>query len=78
MSLFCPSLRRGRTRSFEMRTSISYALVYAGLVWGKEMAKDEVLGAELYDSGIMMNRIMMRKQVCLRIQQNIEMLLRPP
>ena len=25
-----------------------------------------------------MNRIMMRKQVCLRIQQNIEMLLRPP
>ncbi|KAF2668064.1 hypothetical protein BT63DRAFT_433676 [Microthyrium microscopicum] len=30
--------------------------------FGKELAKDEKSGAELYDSGIMMDRIMMRKQ----------------
>jgi hypothetical protein len=67
-SLLFPPLNGGQTSYFSMKKSISYAVAYAGLVWGKEMAKDEVRGAALYDSGIMMNRIMERKQVCLKIR----------
>jgi hypothetical protein len=41
------------------------ALALAPAALGKEMAQDMERAASLYDSGIMMERIMMTKQVCL-------------
>lgn len=36
----------------------------AGVAHSKELAKDEVKAAELYDSGIIHERIMSNKHVC--------------
>lgn len=41
--------------------AVATALVGNG--WAKEMVPNDVLGRELYDSGVMMERIMMRKEV---------------
>jgi hypothetical protein len=44
-------------------TTFGAALVLTQGVMGKEMAQDMKKAAELYDSGVMMDRIMMKKQV---------------
>lgn len=46
-----------------MKNSLLSVLVLAGTALGREMAKDEVLGAEMYDSGRVMQYIMERKEV---------------
>jgi len=42
---------------------VAGALALSGCVSAKEMAKDEIRAAQLYDSGIMMDRILAKKQV---------------
>jgi hypothetical protein len=47
----------------QVLTVFGVALAVAQGAMAKEMAKNEKLGAELYDSGLMMDRIMTTKQV---------------
>jgi hypothetical protein len=47
-----------------MKMVATFLLSLLVTVWGKEMQKDEIRAAELYDSGIMMDRIMQKKTVC--------------
>jgi hypothetical protein len=44
--------------------SVAVASTLLGYGFAKEQVPNDVLGAELYDSGIMMERIMMQKEVC--------------
>jgi hypothetical protein len=46
-----------------MKNSLLSILVLAGTALGREMAKDEVMGAEMYDSGRVMGLIMEMKEV---------------
>lgn len=50
--------------------TVAVATALVGNVIAKEMVPNDLLGAELYDSGVMMERIMMQKEVCalLRIR----------
>lgn len=52
--------------SFAMLWIRSVAVVTAlfGYAFAKELVPNDILGAELYDSGIMMERIMLKKEVC--------------
>jgi hypothetical protein len=49
----------------QLLSLFSVAIAIAPSAMAKEMAKNEKLGAELYDSGVMMSRIMATKQVSL-------------
>jgi hypothetical protein len=53
----------------QLITVFSAATAIMPGVLGKEVAKNEKLGAELYDTGAMMNRIMMTKQVSLQVYE---------
>lgn len=44
--------------------SVAVATALFGNGFTKELVPNDILGAELYESGIMMERIMMKKEVC--------------
>jgi hypothetical protein len=55
----------------QLLTVLSVAMAMGSGAVAKEMAKNEKLGAELYDTGIMMDRIMMTKKVRRYMAPNI-------
>lgn len=44
--------------------SVAVATAFVGYGVARELVPNDVLGAELYESGVMMEKIMMRKEVC--------------
>lgn len=44
--------------------TVAVATALVGNVFAKEQVPNDIKGAELYESGIMMERIMMQKEVC--------------
>lgn len=44
--------------------SVAVATALVGYAAGKEQVPNDAKGKELYESGIMMERIMMQKEVC--------------
>jgi hypothetical protein len=49
--------------------SVAVATALVGPAWAKEQVPNDIKGAEMYESGIMMERIMMQKEVSISISK---------